>query len=139
MGYYLNNGTVAPISTTCTANCPSQQYVPVLLGDDLWVCYLCDTIKCYQCANSSTTCTSCAFPATLPVNYRWLYNYECLSICPHGYSGNNVTFICDRCPEGTYSFENICYSECPLYYEANDNLRACILPGGYPLNMTVQV
>ena len=50
-----------------------------------------------------------------------------------------MTAVCDQCELGTYSYFNKCYSYCPDYYFANDEVRACVLPGGYPLNMTIEV
>lgn len=43
MGFYMQN--ITPYRT-CLPTCPAGQYIPSLLGDDLWVCYLCDTTKC---------------------------------------------------------------------------------------------
>lgn len=60
-------------------------------------------------------------------------------VCPDGYEGNSTTFICDQCILGMYSYENQCYSYCPLHYYANDDIRACVLPGGYPLNLTYEL
>ena len=53
-------------------------------------------------------CTSCVF--NILGVYRYLSNFSCLDLCPDGYEGNNITFKCDLCPLGTYSFENVCYS-----------------------------
>jgi len=68
------NGT-----TTCSLTCPAGQYINLIY--DMKVCYLCDTIQCVQCINSSTMCTACNF-ATLD---RYLFNYTCLYLCPDGY------------------------------------------------------
>lgn len=62
-----------------------------------------------------------------------------MELCPDGYEGNNSTFVCDQCALGRYSYQNKCYSECPLFYSGNDQTRACTLSGGYPLNMTIKV
>lgn len=130
ISYFMRNDT-----TACVSACPAGQYANLIY--DIAKCYACTLTACTECVNSSTMCTSCAFVS--PAVVRYLYNYTCMALCPDGYEGNNVTFKCDLCPLGMYSFENVCYSECPLYYQANDNIRACVLPGGYPLNMSVSV
>jgi hypothetical protein len=40
---------------------------------------------------------------------------------------------------GNYSYLGQCLSWCPQYYKPDDNIRACVLSGGYPLNMSVEV
>ena len=60
-----------------------------------------------------------------------------MTTCPDGYEGINS--VCVQCELGTYSYFNKCYSYCPNFYFQNDEIRACVLPGGYPLNMTVSV
>lgn len=120
-------------STVCLSTCPATQYQYWIY--DIAICYLCDSTACVNCVDTATTCTSCNFAT----NDRFLYNFTCLTLCPDGYEGNRVTWKCDLCPLGMYSFENVCYSYCPTHYYANDNIRACVLPGGYPLNMTISV
>lgn len=135
---------------TCIDSCPTPNY-PFLFDDGV-LCLPCNESLCYECVNASATCTSCfptnssppypPFNASQPPHHRyrgWLLGNECVSPCPDGFEANNYTSKCDQCRLGTYSFQNRCYSWCPQFYAPNDNLRACVLAGGYPLNMTVEV
>ena len=64
-----------------------------------------------------------------------------MNLCPDGYEQNNTAFTCDACPAATYSYQQVCISECPQYYSESEELRACVLSehSGYPLNLTLQV
>lgn len=128
-GYFWVNQTAAFTTSSCVMQCPIGQY-PYFVYD-LGLCYFCDT-TCYQCEDKPTYCTSCQFAT----NNFWLYEHTCVSRCPSGYQGDNVTYICTKCPLGMFSFENVCYSECPEFYEKSPDGTSCILPSGFPLNMT---
>lgn len=120
-------------ANTCASTCPSGQYIDLVY--DRSACNLCNTAVCTTCVNESTRCTSCTFGSA----DRYLFNFSCLYVCPDGYEGNSTTFMCDECTLGMYSFENQCYSYCPLHYYPNDDIRACVLPGGYPLTLTFEL
>lgn len=105
LGFYLYE----PDSlTVCNSTCPAGQFASEL---ELAVCILCDSTKCLECVNSSSICTVCH-----PNVGVWLFNATCMTQCPDGYEANNITFECDKCALGTFSFLSKCITECPLLY-----------------------
>jgi len=93
LGFYLYE----PDSlTVCNSTCPAGQFASEL---ELAVCILCDSTKCLECVNSSSICTVCH-----PNVGVWLFNATCMTQCPDGYEANNITFECDKCSFGKFSF-----------------------------------
>lgn len=72
------------LNDKCVAVCPDQYYIS---GYD---CVKCNTISCYSCVNTSTTCTKCN-------DGSYLFENLCKSSCLAGYYANSTTNTCEEC------------------------------------------
>lgn len=106
------------------------------------VCQGCSSI-CNTCSLAFSNCTSCFSNSSNP----YLYNFNCISICPSGYYPDNSLYICQKCTSpceicisasvssciscifGFYLFGSSCLSSCPTnYYNSTTSCLPCLSP-----------
>lgn len=98
---------------------------------------------CKTCSTIYTNCTSCYSNTTVP----YLYNFNCISICPNGfyadnsslscvkctspceYCSNSSVYSCQTCISGYYLLNNTCFATCPSnYYNSSGSCLVCVSP-----------
>ena len=91
--FYLNT------SDTCVLNCPDGWF-PNMTNNSCDPCFATSSFQ-----STSRTCATCVGPnyyeclSCLPDS--WLYQNQCLSVCPDGTYPNNDTLTCDPCYQST--------------------------------------